>query len=196
MSQEALHETLDRAWACMIAGAAPGKSRFSMAQVASIGLDGAPRARTVVIRDVDAEAREVTFHTDRRSPKVKELQADPRVAIIGYDMEAGLQVRIEGVARLHIGDSEAMTAWASSRDQSRIAYRLDHAPGTPLQDPKEGEASATARDPDDQKIGFHHFCRVTVKVTKIDWLDLTTSGHRRAMHQAVDEGWESAWVAP
>ena len=196
MSHDTLPETLDRAWACMIAGAAPGKSRFSMAQVASIGLDGAPRARTVVIRHVDAKAREVTFHTDRRSPKVKELQADPRVTIIGYDMEAGLQVRFEGDARLHIGDSEAMLAWSAARDQSRIAYRLDHAPGAPLETPSEGAPSDAARAPGDQKIGFDHFCRVTVKVTKVDWLDLDAAGHRRAVHRASEHGWESAWVAP
>ena len=60
----------------------------------------------------------------------------------------------------------------------------------------EGEPSASARDPDDQKIGFDHFCRVTVKVTKIDWLDLAATGHRRAVHEASDQGWDSAWVAP
>ncbi len=196
MTSTSLTDTLDTAWACMKAGAAPGKSRFSMVQVATIGSDGAPRARTVVIRSADANARELAFHTDRRSPKIRELTADPRVTIIGYDMEAGQQVRIEGIARMHIGDSEALEAWGDCRAESRVCYRADHAPGETLDDPGHGDVKAAAGPAGDQKTGFQHFCRVVIQVTKIDWLNLATEGHRRAIHVWAGNAWNSSWVAP
>ncbi len=196
MTSTSLTDTLDTAWACMKAGAAPGKSRFSMVQLATIGSDGAPRARTVVIRSVDTTTRELAFHTDRRSPKIKELTADPRVNIIGYDMEAGQQVRIEGTARMHIGDSEALAAWGDSRADSRVCYQADHAPGVALDDPRLGDVKVVADPTGDQKIGFQHFCRVVIQVTKIDWLNLATQGHRRAIHVWEGDAWSSFWVAP
>lgn len=192
MTKTLLTETLDQAWACMAAGAGPGRSRFSMVQVASIGQDGAPRARTVVIRAVDAEARTLAFHTDRRSPKVAELRTDPRVTIIGYDMEAGQQVRIQGDARLHIGDSEAMAAWGGVRGDARVNYRGSYAPGQVLDDPQ----AAVAAPSDDPKIGFDKFCRVVIKAQTIDWLNLAANGHRRAVHVWSGSRWDSAWVAP
>ena len=196
MIETALTDTLHQAWACMAAGAAPGRSRFSMVQVASIGEDGAPRARTVVIRAVDTDARTLEFHTDRRSPKAKELQADPRVTVIGYDMEAGQQVRIQGAARLHIGDSEAMAAWGNARAESRMNYRSDFAPGEVLEDPRSGDLKAMSPTSDDLKIGFDKFCRVIVEVQTVDWLNLAAEGHRRAMHVWAKDRWDSTWVAP
>jgi len=196
MTETILRDTLDQAWACMAAGAAPGRSRFSMVQVASIGEDGAPRARTVVIRAVDESARTLAFHTDRRSPKVKELHADPRVTVIGYDMEAGQQVRIQGAARLHIGDSEAMAAWAGVRMDSRMNYSGDFAPGEVLDDPQAGDVKPGASGSDDQNIGFDKFCRVVVEVQAIDWLNLAADGHRRAVHVWAGDRWNSDWVAP
>ncbi len=192
MAAPSLSDTLDHAWACMNAGAAPGKSRFSMVQVATVGADGAPRARTVVIRSVDADARQIAFHTDRRSPKVRELQSDPRVTVIGYDMEARRQVRIEGLARLHIGDNEALGAWSASRADTRVNYQSETAPGEEIARPGDANKRPSA----DEKAGFSHFCRVVVEVSKIDWLDLATDGHRRACHIWNGADWDSAWVAP
>ena len=65
-----------------------------------------------------------------------------------------------------------------------------------MQDPTEGRPSDSAKNPEDQKIGFDHFCCVKVQVEKVDWLDLDANGHRRAVHNVSDKGWESAWVAP
>lgn len=191
-----LSETLAQAWACMNAGAAPGRSRFSMVQVATVDADGGPRARTVVIRSVDAHARQIAFHTDRRSPKVKELHADPRVTVIGYDMEAGQQVRIEGLAHLHIGDSEALAAWGASRADTRLNYQSDLSPGEKLDDPRKGDVRPVSNRRNAKKAGFDHFCRVVIEVTKIDWLSLATDGHRRAIHHWAGDNWDSSWVAP
>lgn len=145
-----------------------------------------------MIRSTDAAARQLAFHSDRRAPKVAELSADPRVTVIGYDMEAGRQVRVEGAARLHIGDSEAMAAWGDTRAASRRNYQSNFAPGAPLSDPTLGDTLGS----DDQAVGFDRFCRIVVDVARIDWLDLAPGGHRRAIHVWSGQRWDSAWAAP
>ena len=52
---------------------------------ASLGLDGAPKVRTVVIRSLDETNGLIRFNTDLRSRKAAEIDADSRVTLLGYD---------------------------------------------------------------------------------------------------------------
>ncbi|MEO0360334.1 MAG: pyridoxamine 5'-phosphate oxidase family protein [Pseudomonadota bacterium] len=191
----ALRERLAEAWAALKAGAEPGKSRFSMIYLATIGADGAPKLRTVVIRRADEATRAVGFNTDLRSPKAAEIDAEPRISVLGYDMEAGLQVRLEGMATLHRSGPAHAAAWAASAARSRVCYRHAYAPGAPLGDPAAGDPTEAMREPDDPGEGLANFGAVDVTVERIDLLDLANTGHRRAVF-AWDEGWRGSWVAP
>lgn len=196
MTDPDLAACLDRAWASLEAGASPGKSRFSMAQLATIGLDGAPKVRTIVLRRADRAVRRLAFYTDKRSPKVAELTADPRVSLIGYDMEAGVQVRIDGLAELYGDDEGADAAWAATPARSRISYRSPHAPGAVLSDPVLGDATESATHPDDPEDGRNAFLRIRIETKRLEWLDLAVSGHRRAAFDWRGDGWQGCWLAP
>jgi hypothetical protein len=78
-----LPQTLRACWTLLERGAADRRSAFHTLAVATTGLDGRPRVRTVVSRRVDPPARAVRFHADSRSAKVAELRADPRLALLG-----------------------------------------------------------------------------------------------------------------
>jgi len=94
--------------------------------VATAGLDGAPSARIVLLKAVDA--RGFVFYTNKESRKADELAANPRAALLFHWKSLGRQVRIEGrvtdvtaaeadvyfASRLRIS---RLGAWAS--DQSR-----------------------------------------------------------------------------
>ncbi|NBR79124.1 MAG: pyridoxamine 5'-phosphate oxidase, partial [Alphaproteobacteria bacterium] len=56
-------------------GAADRRSAFHTPTVATIGLDGRPRLRTIVLRACDTANRSLRFHTDARSDKINELRA-------------------------------------------------------------------------------------------------------------------------
>lgn len=56
--------------------------------------DGAPSARIVLLRGVDAQG--LTFFTDYRSRKAQELAANPRAALCFYWGELERQVRVTG----------------------------------------------------------------------------------------------------
>jgi pyridoxamine 5'-phosphate oxidase len=74
--------------------------------LASASPDGAPSARVVLLKGVDA--RGFAFYTDYRSRKAAELDANPRAALAFWWAELERQVRVTGAAeRVSRAESEA-----------------------------------------------------------------------------------------
>jgi len=72
--------------------------------LATVGTDGAPNARMVVLRGVDA--RGFVFYTSRTSAKGRELERDPRAALVFHWNQLERQVRVRGkVARMPFDES-------------------------------------------------------------------------------------------
>lgn len=188
-----LGETLRTSWALLVRGTADRRLALHTLTLATLGLDGRPRARTVVSRKVDPAARAVRFHCDRRSDKFAELRADPRVALHGYDDAAKIQLRLEGRATLHTDDPLAEEAWTGSRETSRIAYGTRPAPGATL---GEGGAFALPASAEEIAAGRENFCAVSVEVGRLEFLYLAREGHRRARFAWSGDDVVSAWLAP
>lgn len=194
---ESLTETYDRLWSCLESGVGAQRSPFTMLQAATLGLDGAPKVRTIVLRQVSRADRLLSFHTDARSQKVAELRRDARIAIVANDLDSLVQIRAEGVASICDDEAQRRAVWQSSRPHTLLLYRAPLRPGTPIESPEEahvtaGAATETATTDD----GYRNFCLLHVTVTRIDWLELARSGHRRAVFDLSDEGYEGRWVAP
>ena len=184
-----LDAALAMALAALAAGAQDRHSAFHTPALATIGLDGTPSLRSVVLRHVDARARILHIHTDSRSAKAAELAANPRIALHGYDRVARLQLRLTGRASLHHDDSIADAAWAASRETSRMTYATAHPPGTPLPAPPAA--------PDDPGGGRAHFAALLLCFDSLDWLLLDPAGHRRARFTWTADGTaDAAWLAP
>lgn len=85
--------------------------------LATVGADGAPSARVVLLRGVDE--RGLVFHTNRESRKAADLAANPQAALVLHWKAAGRQVRVEGrVAPL---DGERSDAYFAGRSrESRV----------------------------------------------------------------------------
>jgi pyridoxamine 5'-phosphate oxidase len=74
--------------------------------VTSVGLDGRPSSRTVLMKDFDA--RGIVFYTNYNSRKGREIDANPYVALLFYWPSLQRQVRWSGVAsRLSAEESDA-----------------------------------------------------------------------------------------
>jgi pyridoxamine 5'-phosphate oxidase len=184
--------SLAEAWALLVRGAADRRHPFHTPQVATIGEDGAPALRTVVLRGVEPSARRLRFHTDARSRKVRELAADPRVALHAYHPAAKIQLRLSGTATLHRDDAVADAAWAATRPFSRTCYRLAAAPGTAADDPH----AALAEAGDGPEAGREAFVAVTVTVERMEFLFLAAAGHRRALFEWQGEALAARWLVP
>ncbi|MBR8183976.1 pyridoxamine 5'-phosphate oxidase family protein [Burkholderia ambifaria] len=194
-ASESLTQTYDRLWSCLESGVGTQRSPFTMVQAATLGLDGAPKVRTIVLRQVSRADRLLAFHTDARSEKVAELRRDPRIAIVANDLDALVQIRAEGVASICDDEAQRRAIWQSSRPHTLLLYREPLRPGTPVESPEEAHATPSPGDaPTDD--GYRNFCLVHVTVTRIDWLELARGGHRRAVFDLTDDGYEGRWIAP
>lgn len=182
-------DALAEAFRLLSRGVADRRSAFHTPTLATRGLDGAPSLRTVVLRGFDPACRVLRIHTDRRSPKAAEIAADPRAAIHAYDAGAQVQMRLAGVASLHLDDAIAEDAWAASREMSRVTYATTDAPGTPV--------AAPPAAPDDPIAGRANFAAILLRIDALDWLLLAAAGHCRARFAWDEAGALSAgWVAP
>src|SRR6185312_17483788 len=101
--------------------------------LATIGDDGRPSARVVLLKGVDGGG--FVFYTNTRSRKGRELDANPNVALTFWWPAIGWQVRVEGTAA-RVSDAEAdayfatrargsqLGAWASEQSET-LASRAE-----------------------------------------------------------------------
>jgi len=194
-TSESLAQTYERLWSCLESGVSAQRSPFTMLQAATLGIDGAPKVRTIVLRQVSRADRVLSFHTDARSEKVAELRRDPRIALVANDLDALVQIRVEGAASICDDEAQRRAIWQASRPHTLLLYRAPLPPGTPVASPEVAHvpASQGAASTDD---GYGNFCLLHVTVTRVDWLELARAGHRRAVFDLHESGYEGRWVAP
>lgn len=175
-------------WAMLARGVKDRKSAFHTPCVATLRDDGSPAIRTVVLRGCDIEARHLRFHTDTRSGKIAELQANPQAAMHFYDATAKLQLRLSVRLELVTG-SDYDAAWQATRPMSRECYQVTTSPGSVLDDPY-----AVSFDPVATQDGEDYFVPVRAHVEQMEWLYLAAKGHRRALFDFV-KGTQN-WLVP
>ncbi len=166
--------------------------------LATIGLDGAPRLRTVVLRGFDIGARTARIHTDARAAKAAEMEADPRAALHAYHAGQKLQVRLSGRARIVTGAS-AREVWERMNGFSRRCYFSEPAPGSAVPEPTsgiEGVARSGEAEPAALEAAFAHFAMIEIAYDALEVLYLHADGHRRARVTWDGETPRSVWLVP
>jgi hypothetical protein len=176
----------EEAFRLLALGVADRRSAFHAPALATTGLDGAPRLRTLVLRGFDAGARVVRLHCDARSGKMAELARDGRAALHVYDAAAQIQLRLRGRASLHRDDAAAAAAWEATRPFSRLVYGIEPAPGTPVAAPP----AAPRHD------ARENFAVILLRFDVLEWLWLAADGHRRAIFAWNDDREEATWLVP
>ena len=184
-----IEPNLDRVGAALMAGAQPGCTPFTV-------FSSPPRASTMRRRFAASSFGAPTPNgaPSRSSPtfvrrKSKRCVRQPRVSLIGYDADAGFQIRLEGKATIDKEGREKAAAWAACRSHTRALFQHTLPSGTPIAAPAE---AAPADDGD----GERHFAVVVVSIIRIDWLDISGPLHLRAVFQRDGCDWRRGWVAP
>ncbi len=178
-----LSAVLDTAWDMLEAGAASARTAFHTPVLVTVAGDGGPDARTVVLRVADRAQRRLLCHTDARSAKFVQIQADARVAWLFYDPAAKIQLRVAAQAQIHMGDDVARARWEGSRLSSRRCYLAEHAPGALSDHPTSGlpgEMENSVPTAAQTEPGWSNFAVIESLATSIEWLYLAAKGHRRA----------------
>jgi pyridoxamine 5'-phosphate oxidase len=163
--------------------------------VATAGLAGAPSARTVSLRGLDD--RGFAFYTNYRSPKARDLDENPRAAVVFHWREVERQVRATGsVARL--SREESLAYWRNRPLGSRLSALVSPqsevvADRAELEAAYEAAASRYGDDPPlpDSWGGFV----VTPGEVEL-WEGRPNRLHDRVRYRRVDDGWVRERLAP
>lgn len=194
-----LAELPQTAWDLLTRSLKRRKDPLRSPVLATVGRDGRPQVRHVMLRGVDAEAGTLILYTDARSQKVEALRQRPWAELCFYSPRHGLQLRASGGARVLQGEERCRRTWAESPPESRRSYLTEAPPGTPL--PAAGDGLPAGYDPDSPEQlarGRELFAVVELSVERIDWL-LLGAEHRRAELRRTDgpsAGWTAAWLVP
>lgn len=185
-------------WHRLMNGVHSAKHAFHTPAIASIN-DSFPEIRTVVLRKALPEKRQLIFHSDMRSPKIKQLQANPALSWLFYDERAKIQLRIKSYATLHHLNELSQQRWNESRLQSRVCYMVQPGPSQGSEMPTDGLPTAFDRNlltESSLAAGYENFVVVACEVVAIDWLFLSHGGHRRARFVWGENGLEKQWLIP
>lgn len=189
-----LSTILDETWQHLTSAVETEAHPWRLGTLATV-FDGRPRVRTVVLRDVQPEARELICYTDRRSDKVSELEASPWIEWVTYDPVTRVQIRLRGNATIHSDDERAAQHWQNSSPEHRRGYITVSAPGT-----KADSAVSNLPDylfdrlPNDEEaqLGYENFAVIVCRIEHLDWLQLRRNGHLAAQFLWTDK-WDGDW---
>jgi pyridoxamine 5'-phosphate oxidase len=87
--------------------------------LATVDRDGQPSARVVLCKDIDSRLGHIVFYTNYRSRKGRDLEANPRAAVVFHWDQRHRQVRAEGRVE-PLADAENDAYFQSRPWQSRI----------------------------------------------------------------------------
>jgi hypothetical protein len=145
-----------------------------------------PETRMVVTRKV-SQNLELTFFTDSRTPKVKQIQANNKVTALFYHPRKRLQIRVKGIATI-IGEGHT--------DYPNYLHQVQQSPSlrdyTTLQIP--GSPLTTESVVHGTDI---HFLTILVESLFLDILLLSREGHRRSAYYYMENGqWKEEHLVP
>jgi pyridoxamine 5'-phosphate oxidase len=164
--------------------------------LATVGPDGRPSARIVLLRGIDE--RGLSFFTNRTSRKGDDLARNPRAALVLHWWELGRQVRIEG-AVVEVGEGESAEYWSSRPRASQIAGWAS--PQSQLIDGRtdlDALVSATEARFDKSEVPLPPFWGgYRVVPDRIEfWAHRENRLHDRIRYVRSDEGWRQERLAP
>jgi pyridoxamine 5'-phosphate oxidase len=192
-------DVLASIWQLLVRGKADRRSAFHTPTVATVGSDGLPHQRTMVLRAVDPTQGMLRFHTDIRSHKVSDLAANNVVSVLAYDAKSKVQVRLTGTAEVEQDGPTAGAAWANTSPSSRRAYLVEPGPGTKVDQPMSGlgeKWEGLVPSLEDSEAGRGPFAVMIVTLNRLEWLTLAASGHRRVVFDRVNGEWRGQWLIP
>ena len=164
--------------------------------LATVDSDGAPDARMVLLKGVDA--RGFRFFTNHFSAKGAQLAARPEAALILYWRELDRQVRVRGsVEQLH--DAESDEYFATRPRQSQLGAWASPQ-SRPLADRAELDArlaDVMARFGDDEVERPPHWGGYLVRPATIEfWQGQVGRLHDRFLYTRDGGGWRLERLAP
>jgi len=155
-------------------------------------------AYTVVLREADADKNTLTFYTDHRSPKVKQLELNGKVTVVLYNDEEKLQLVLKGEAVIHYQNAVSQQHWQKSGCKGRRSYLAQPAPSTIINEAADGLDYLKGKDFNEHDLaGYENFAVVIIKLNYLEHLQLNHEGNRRAKFILNGSNeWDGVWLIP
>jgi pyridoxamine 5'-phosphate oxidase len=158
--------------------------------------DARPSARVVLLRGIDE--RGLRFFTNRTSRKARELERNPRAAVVFHWWELGRQVRVEGSVEETSLD-ESRVYWESRPRASRIAAwsspQSQTLTGRGELDARYAEVSDRFGDGEVPLPDFWGGYRLVPQTIEF-WLHREDRLHDRIRYVRAGRGWRRERLAP
>ena len=156
-------------------------------------LDG----RIVVLRKSDQENNLIQYHSDIRSDKIAKLKSNKKAAMLFYDKEEKIQVRLKVECTFNHDNEVTKESWLKTGHMSRKCYLVDNGPGTVSGIPTSGlkpESDSFEYTMEQSEEGYKNFTVIKCKIKSIEWLYLAAKGHRRARFDLENN--KDYWLIP
>ena len=164
--------------------------------LATVGADGQPSARMVLLKGHDA--RGFVFYTNGESRKARELAADPQAALLFHWKSLRRQVRVEGpVTHVAIEESDAYFA-SRSRASQLGAWASDQSRPLDARETFEARYQAMEARFDGVEVPRPpHWGGWRVRPERIEfWQDRAFRLHERRLFTRAGDGWTEGLLYP
>lgn len=161
--------------------------------LATASVDGAPSARTLLLKDVTSEG--FWFASLSSGPKGRDLAANDRCALVLYWREQGRQVRVTGTAT--IGPREASERDFLARHPSARAAAIAGAQSEPMTEVDAAMEVAAARIANDENYVPDDWNAYIVAPDMVEfWQSGPDREQTRLRYELRDDNWSSALIWP
>ena len=153
--------------------------------------------RIVVLRKSDQLNNTVQFHSDIRSDKIEKLKKNAKAAMLFYDKDEKIQVRLKIECVVNHNNEITKESWSKTQHISRKCYLVDNGPGSESASPTSGlkpELDNFEFTMEQSEEGYKNFTVIQCKIKLIEWLYLAAKGHRRARFNLETK--KDTWLVP
>ena len=153
--------------------------------------------RIVVLRKSDQANNLLQFHSDIRSDKIPKLKKNSNAALIFYDKEEKIQLRVKVKCTINYDNEITKESWSKTAHVSRKCYLVNNGPGSEIDIPGSGlsdDIEKSGFTMEQSEEGYKNFTVIQCKIKSIEWLYLAAKGHRRARFE-IDTNKEY-WLVP
>ena len=131
-------------------------------------------SRTIILRKAIKKIKCLTFYTDKRSKKFKDIKKNKNVSIHIYDNRYKLQVQIYGKALLEYNTKKTKNIWRELSDFSKKNYMTKDIPGKKIININKINYF------NDEMKGYNNFSLILLKINRIECLQLLKNNNIRA----------------